>query len=91
VRRFFTLTTRAPDVSETFNFANEDDRVPYPDIDTITTPPDNPAEPYISSNTLNVDDIEIPVEVKTNNSNIQIRVKRAGASSWENWQDTRSI
>ena len=91
LRRFFTLTTRAPDVSETFNFSNEDDRVPFPDIDTITTPPDNPAEQYISSNTLNVDDIEIPVEVKTNNSNIQIRVKRAGASSWENWQDTRSI
>ena len=91
VRRFFTLTTRAPDVSETFNLSNKDDRVPFPDIDTITTPPDNPAEQYISSNTLNVDDIEIPVEVKTNNSNIQIRVKRAGASSWENWQDTRSI
>ena len=91
VRRFFTLTTRAPDVSETFNFSNEDDRVPFPDIDTITTPPDNPAEQYISSNTLNIDDIEIPVEVKTNNSNIQIRVKRAGATSWENWQDTRSI
>ena len=90
-RRFFTLTTRAPDVSETFNFSNEDDRVPFPDIDTITTPPDNPAEPYISSNTLSVDDIEIPVEVKTNNSNTQIRVKRAGASSWENWQDIRSI
>jgi hypothetical protein len=91
VRRFFTLTTRAPDVNESFNLSNEDDRVPFPDIDTITTPPDHPAEPYISSNTLNVDDIEIPVEIKTNNSNIQIRVKRSGASSWENWQDTRSI
>ena len=91
VRRFFTLTTRAPDVNETFDYSNEDDRVPYPDIDTITTPPDNPAEPYISSNTLSVDDIEIPVEIKTNNSNVQIRVKRAGASSWENWQDARSI
>ena len=91
VRRFFTLTTRAPDVNETFNYSNEDDRVPFPDIDTITTPPDNPAEQYISSNTLNVDDIEIPVEIRTNNSNIQVRVKRSGASSWENWQDTRSI
>jgi hypothetical protein len=91
VRRFFTLTTRAPDVNETFNYSNEDNRVPFPDIDTITTPPDNPAEPYITTNTLNVDDIEIPVEIKTNNSNVQIRVKRSGASSWENWQDTRSI
>ena len=87
LRRFFTLTTRAPDVNETFNYPNEDDRVPFPDIDTI---PD-PAEPYIVSNTLIVDDVEIDVELKTNNSNAQIRVKQAGSFTWGSWQDVRSI
>jgi hypothetical protein len=87
IRRFFTLTTRAPDVNETFNYPNEDDRVPFPDIDTI---PD-PAEPYIISNTLTVDDIEIPVEIKTNNSNVQIRKKTPGSSAWGEWIDIRSI
>jgi uncharacterized Zn-binding protein involved in type VI secretion len=89
--RSFSLTTRAPDVNETFNYSNEDDRVPFPDIDTITTPPDNPAEQYISTNTLSVDDIEIPVEIKTNNSNCQVRIKSAGASSFGSWRDVRSI
>jgi hypothetical protein len=87
LRRFFTLTTRAPDVNESFNYPNEDDRVPFPDIDTI---PD-PAEPYIVSNTLTVDDVEIDVELKTNNSNAQVRVKQAGSSTWGNWTDIRSI
>ena len=87
LRRFFTLTTRAPDVNETFNYPNEDDRVPFPDIDTL---PD-PAEPYIISNTLTVDDIDIPVEIRTNNSNAQIRKKVQGSSTWGNWTDIRSI
>lgn len=91
IQRFFSLTTRAPDVNETFNLSNEDDRVPFPDIDTIITPPDDPAQQFISSNTLTVDDIEIPVEIKTNNSNCQVRIKSAGASSFGNWRDTRSI
>ncbi len=89
--RTFSLTTRAPDVNETFNLPNEDDRVPYPDIDTIVTPPDDPAQQYISSNTLSVDDIEIPVEIRTNNSNAQVRIKSSGASSFGSWRDVRSI
>jgi hypothetical protein len=91
LRRFFTLTTRAPDVNESFNYPNEDDRVPYPDIDTILSAPDHPAQQYIVSNNLNVDDIEIPVEIKTNNSNAQVRIKPSGSLTWGNWTDIRSI
>ena len=91
LRRYFTVTTRAPDVNETFNLPNESDRVPYPDIDTI----DEPSEPYIVSNTLSVDDIELGnpngVEIRTNNGNAQIRKKITGTSTWGPWQDVRSI
>jgi hypothetical protein len=85
-RANFTVTTRAPDVSETFNYPNEDDALPFPDIDTIPGSPDQ----YITSNTLTVDDIEIPVEVKVSNSNAQVRIKPSGSTNWNNWQDVRS-
>jgi len=91
LRRYFTVTTRAPDVNETFNLPNESDRVPYPDIDTIN----EPSEQYIVSNTLSVDDIELGnpngVEIRTNNGNAQIRKKITGTSTWGSWQDVRSI
>lgn len=80
-RSTFTVTTRAPDVSETFNYSNEDDRLPFPDIDTIPGSPD----PYILSDSVTVDDVEIPVEIKTNNPNVQIRINNG------TWQNTRSI
>jgi hypothetical protein len=85
VRRFFTVTTRAPDVNETFNYPNEDDALPFPDIDTIPGSPDQ----YIISNTLTVDDIEIPVEIKVSNPNAQVRITKSGVSG--NWQDVRNI
>ena len=85
-RANFTVTTRAPDVNETFNYPNEDDALPFPDIDTIPGSPDQ----YITSDTLTVDDIEIPVEVKVSNSNAQVRIKPSGSTNWNNWQDVRS-
>jgi hypothetical protein len=98
VQRFFTLTTRAPDVNETFNFSNKEDYVPYPDIDTIPDPDAdirNQSNPYLVSETLLIDDIELGsptgVEIKVDNPNAQIRVKRSGSSTFENWQDVRSI
>ena len=88
---YFTATTRAPDVNETFNLPNESDRVPYPDIDTIN----EPSEPYIVSNTLSVDDIELinpsGVEIRTNNGNAQVRIYRQGASSVSGWTNVRQI
>ena len=87
VRRFFTLTTRAPDVNETFNYPNYDDKLPFPDIDTIPGAPDQ----YITTDTLTVDDVEVDVEIKTNNSNAQVRIKEAGSTTWGSWRDIRSI
>ena len=91
LRRYFTVTTRAPDVNETFNLPDEVDRVPYPDIDTIN----EPSEQFIVSNTLSIDDIELVdpngVEIRTNNSNVQVRIKRQGASSFSGWTDVKQI
>jgi hypothetical protein len=91
LRRYFTVTTRAPDVNETFNLPNEIGRVPYPDIDTIN----EPVEEFIVSDTVNVDDIELVnpsgVEIRTSNGNTQVRIKRQGASSFSGWTDVRQI
>jgi hypothetical protein len=88
----FDAITRAPDVNETFNLSNKSDNLPYPDIDTIPSP--SPTQ-YITSNTLTVDDIELSdpygVELKTNNSTAEVRVKKQGASTWGSWINTRSI
>jgi hypothetical protein len=85
LRRFFTLTTRAPDVNESFDYPNFDDKLPFPDIDTIPGSPDQ----YIQTNLLSIDDIEIPVEIKTNNANVQVRITKSGVAG--NWQDVRNI
>ncbi len=98
LQRFFTVTTRAPDVNETFNYSNESDYVPYPDIDTIPDPDAdirNQSNPYIQTDTLLVDDVELGnpygVEIKSSDPNVQIRVKRFGQSVFGGWQDVRSI
>jgi hypothetical protein len=92
VRRFFTVFTRAPDVNETFNLPDETGFVPYPDIDTILA---EPSLPYLTSDTLTVDDIELQnpsgVEIKTDNPNMQVRKKLTGSDTWGPWQDLRSI
>jgi hypothetical protein len=91
LRRFFTISTRAPDVNETFNLPDETGYVPYPDIDTIN----EPSIPYLTSDTLTVDDIELQdpsgVEIKTSNPNTQIRKKIPGSLNWGPWEDVRSI
>jgi hypothetical protein len=98
VQRFFTITTRAPDVAETFNYSNKEDYVPTPDIDTIPDPNadiTNQANPYIVSDTLLIDDVELAnpngVEIKVDNPNAQVRVKRSGQSTFGPWEDVRSI
>jgi hypothetical protein len=98
VQRFFTVTTRAPDVNETFNYSNQSDYVPYPDIDTIPDPDAdirNQSNPYIQTNTLLIDDVELGnpygVEIKVDNPNSQVRIRRSGQASFGTWQDVRSI
>lgn len=84
----FTATTRAPDVNETFDFGNTADAYPYPDIDVISN---TPTQYLVSPTTINVDDIEIPVEIKTDKSDVEIRIKPLGSTTFGNWQNTRSI
>jgi hypothetical protein len=95
LRRFFTITTRAPIVQEIFNIANYNNKVPFPDIDTIESGPEHPAQQFIETATLTIDDVELSnpngVEIKTNNPNVQVRKRRLGQTSFTSWKDLRSI
>jgi len=83
-----TIRTRAPDVEETFDFGDNSGAYPYPDIDQVSNTPNQ----YLSSPTsVTVDDVDISVEIKTDNSDAQIRIKPQGSAAFGNWQSTRSI
>jgi hypothetical protein len=94
LRKTFRVSTRPPIVREEFNFENENNKVPFPDIDTILTAPDHPAQQFISSKTITIDDVELQnpdgVEIRTNNGNAQVRKKLSGGD-WGPWRDVRSI
>lgn len=83
----FTATTRAPIVNEVFDFGNDIIEYPYPDIDQIVN---SPSQYIISPTTINVDNVEIPVEIKVNNSNAEIRIKPSGSGTYGSWQTPRS-
>lgn len=76
-----TVTTRAPRIQEDFDIGNLTNKYPYVDIDLITNTPTQ----YLTTGQIAINDVEIPVEVKTDNSNVQIS-KNGGT-----WQDLRSI
>jgi hypothetical protein len=95
LRRFFTITTRAPIVKETFNYPNYNDKVPFPDIDTIESGPEHPAKQFIETSSIVMDDIELAnpygVEIKSSNQNIQMRKRISGSAGYTDWVDTRNI
>jgi hypothetical protein len=94
VTRFFNITTRAPDVQETFNIPDYDDYVPNPDIDTIPDvdpQPKNQSNQFIQTDTLDVDDIEIEVPIRTDDPNVQVRVRKNGSVTFGPWQDITEI
>ena len=68
-------------IKETFNYGDNKDNDPYEDIDLITNTPTE----YIVSASQTMDDIEIPMEMKSSNSNTQIRVN---GGSWQNVRST---
>jgi len=84
----FTAITRAPDVNETFDFGDSNTNFPYPEIDQSVI---SPTQYLTSPTTVVIDDTEIPVEIKTNQSDSQIRIKPLGAQTFGSWQSTRSI
>ncbi len=91
VRRNFSVTTRAPIVSEVFDYPNEDGFYPYPKIDTTSNTPSQ----YIESDAITVNDIELSspngVEVKTDKADTQVRIKKLGDTNFGSWTDVRSI
>ena len=75
-----TFTTRAPRVKETFDYANNVGKYPYEDIDLISNSPQS----HVTSAQITANDIEIPVEIKTNQGSAQVSINNGG------WQNTRS-
>ena len=94
VTRTFSITTRAPDVEETFNIPDYDDYVPNPDIDTIPDvdpAPENQSNLFIVSDPLDVDDIEIDLPIRTDDPNVQVRIRKNGEATFGPWQDITQI
>lgn len=76
-----TFTTRAPRVSESFDYGNVNNKYPYPEIDVAPAVPTQ----YLTTGSIGMNDIEIPVELKTDDGNVQVNVNGTG------WKNTRSI
>lgn len=76
-----SVTTRAPRVSEDFDFGNVVDAFPYEDIDVISNTPTE----YLTTGQISVNDVDIPVEVKSNDPNVQVNVNSTG------WTNLRQI
>ena len=75
------FVTRAPVIQENFNFDGEVGEYPYEDIDLINNDPGE----YGITQVLNMDDIEIDTEIKTDDPNVQIKIGNG------DWQDIGSI
>jgi hypothetical protein len=76
-----TVRTRPPIIAEDFNYFNNTGQYPYEDIDLITN---NPSQ-YSLTNVVTTDNIDIPVEIKTDNPNVQVNINGTG------WTNVRSI
>lgn len=80
----FTVVTRAPVIQELFNAEGPLDAYPHPDIDTVANPN---TDPYIRTGVdVTCGDIEIPVELKTSDGNVQANINQSN-----NWQNLRQI
>jgi len=75
------VTTKAPRVAEDFDVGNVSNAYPYTDIDLITNTPTQ----YLTTGQIPVNDIDIPVEIKSDNSSVQVNVNGSG------WKDIRQI
>ena len=78
---FVSFQTRAPRVQEDFDYSDNLNTFPYEDIDLVTN---NPLEFSVSAK-IDVDDIEIPQEIKTNDPDVQVSINSG------EWQNIREI
>jgi len=76
-----TVTTRAPVIAESFDYADNVGKYPYEDIDLITN---NPSD-YVLSAQIDANDIEVPVEIKLDDPDAQVSIN-SGV-----WQNTREM
>ncbi len=76
-----SYVTRKPRIKEDFDFDGETGEYPYEDIDLISNSPDVWRDTQI----LAADDIEIDMEIKGDDPNIQIKINNGG------WQNIRQI
>jgi len=90
-----TIQTRAPIISEEFpsDFYFINQSLPNPDIDVINSP--TPSQ-YLVSTEMVIDDVELSastnsVEIKTDNPDLEVRIKPSGTSSYGNWKNVRQI
>ncbi len=75
------ITTKAPRISEDFDYADRKYEYPHEDIDLITN---SPTEHLVSAQ-IEANDIEIPMEIKVDKPDAQVSINSGG------WQDARSI
>ena len=76
-----SFQTRAPRVKEDFDYDDNLNTFPYEDIDLVTN---NPLEFSVSAK-IDVDDIEIAQEIKTNDPDVQVSINSG------EWQNIREI
>jgi hypothetical protein len=92
VTKTFYYITRAPETQEDFSLAATLQAYPYEDIDVV---PDPNTTEYLETNSVLMDDIEFPssngLEVKADDPNVQVRIRRSGDSVFGQWQDIREI
>lgn len=95
LRRYFTVTTRAPNSNEIFDFGDISEAIPYPRPEG-NDPSDGPSVPYlVSPTTVAIDDLELAnplgFELRTTYNTItEVRYKPQG-ESWSEWENPNNI
>lgn len=101
LRRYFTVTTRAPRTDEVFDFGDISQSIPYP-RPAGNDPSDGPSTPYlVSPTTVIIDDVELGNPDRINGlSGVEIRTTfdefvevryRPQAESWSEWVHPNSL
>lgn len=73
---FFNVNviTKAPRISEDFNIGDLAGQYPFEDIDTITNAPTQ----YLTTGQVGINDVQIPVEIKSSDGGLQVNVNGTG-------------
>tara|TARA_B100000902_G_C27298123_1_gene911229 strand:- start:240 stop:1493 length:1254 start_codon:yes stop_codon:yes gene_type:complete len=75
-----TFQTKKPKIKENFDFSSITGIYPYEDIDLIVNDPQ--LEFYVQTGTVTIDDVDIPVEIRSDNPNTQVLINNS--NTWKN-------